>query len=152
MLDKGLDLKDFSSTRKRPFLVTMLAVLVLTITIINLVRFVNTLISWNFLASLPGVPPLYLAVTGLIGFLIGLPLFWGLWIGNPRAPGATRIATLLYLSYVWIERIVLSMIGNRLANWPFTVSMTLIIILFVFWALSRSKVKAYFGDINEQSS
>lgn len=151
-MEKGLDLNDFVETRKRPFLVTLLAVLVLTITIINLVRLVKTLTLWNFLASLPGVSPLYLATTGLIGFLIGIPLFWGLWTGDPRAPKVTKIVTVLYLSYQWIERIVLTKARYRLDNWPFAASMTLIIILFVFWTLWRSDVKAYFGDLHEPPS
>lgn len=151
-MEKGLDLNDFAETRKRPFLVTLLAVLVLTITTINLVRLINTLILWSFLVSLPGVPPLYLAATGLIGFLIGVPLFWGLWTGDPRAPKATKIVIILYLSYQWLERIVLTRTGNRLDNWPFTASMTLITFLFVFWTLRRSDVKDYFGDLHEPSS
>lgn len=151
MVDKGLELKALVETNKRPLLVTLLALLVLIITILNLVRFINTLTLWNFLASLPGVFPLYLAATGLIGVLIGAPLFWGLWIGDARAPKATRIVTILYLSYRWIERIVLTRKGNGLDNWPFAAIMTLITLLFVFWTLWRSDVKAYFGDLHESS-
>ena len=65
------DLDSFPTTeqqlKKRPFLVTLLAVLVLIISCINLIRLIEAIRMWDFLASLPGVPPLYIALTGLFG-------------------------------------------------------------------------------------
>ena len=51
--------------KKRPFLVTLLAVLVLFISCINLIRLIEAIRTWDFLVSLPGVSPLYIALTGL---------------------------------------------------------------------------------------
>jgi hypothetical protein len=147
-----LNLADLNQKPKRPFLVTVFAVVVLSITIIQLIRLINTLTLWDFLADLPGVPPLYLALTGLIGFILGVFLFWGLWSGKPRAPLAARILTVIYLAYQWIERIILLRQGNQLQNWQFMIGITLLVLIFIFWTLSRSDAKTYFGEMYEQSS
>ena len=151
MEEKDQDLGNLLQNRKRPFLVTLLALLVLSITIIYLVRLINSMTLWNFLAALPGISPLYLALTGLILTLVGALLFFGLWTGNPRAPRATRVLTVAYLSYQWLEWIQSVRGGNEFENWPFAAGMTLFVIIFIFWTLSRSDAKTFFGDMHEQS-
>jgi hypothetical protein len=151
MEEKDQDLGNLLQNRKRPFLVTLLALLVLSITIIYLVRLINSITLWNFLAALPGISPLYLALTGLILTLVGALLFFGLWTGNPRAPRATRVLTVAYLSYQWLEWIQSVRVGNEFENWPFAAGMTLFVIIFIFWTLSRSDAKTFFGDMYEQS-
>lgn len=151
MVEEVLKLSDLTQVRKRPFLVTLLAVVVLSITIINLVRFVNTLRLWNFLASFPGISPPVLAITGLFWVIIGTLLFWGLWTGKSSTPQATRVLTVVYLGYQWLERILSVRAGNDLENWPFAVSMTLIVLIFIFWTLSRSGAKTFFGEMHEPS-
>ena len=137
--------------RKRPTSVTLLAVLVLSITIVHLVGFINTLTLWNFLTALPGKSPIYLALTGLLGFIAGAAIFWGLWTGKPWTPLATRILTVLYLGLQWAEQIIVVRAGNEFKNWPFWVGMTLIGLIFVFWTLSHASSKAYFGEMHESS-
>lgn len=150
MIEEVLDLGNQTRDKKRPFLVTLLAVLVLTITIVNLLRLVNTIALWSFLSGIPGVSPFYLAVTGLVWTLLGVALVWGLWAGKPKAPRATRVLTVFYLGYEWLERIVFAGSGNELQSWPFFAILSIIFILFTFWTLSRSDAKAFFGVMDEQ--
>jgi len=152
MVEEVLELDNKIQDQKRPFLVTLLAVLVLSITIVNLLRLVNTIALWSFLSDFPGISPFYLAATGLVWALIGVALVWVLWTGNPRAPTVARILTIFYLSYKWLEWIVLTTSGNKLQNWPFLVVLTIVVILFTFWTLSRSDAKDFFGVMHEQSS
>jgi hypothetical protein len=140
-----------SSHTKRPLIVTSLAVVVLTISVLNLIRFVQAVKLWEFLSGLPGVSPIYLAASGLIWALLGLPLSWLLWQGNPRAPTATRILCVTYLIYEWVELFVMTNSGNQAANWPFFLVFSLIIIGVIFWGLSRRNVKAFFGERHEPS-
>ena len=135
--------------RKRPFSVTLLALLVLSITIVHLVRFINAHTMWSFLSTLPGKPPLYLALTGLIGSIAGLVVFWGLWTGKPNTPLATRILIVVYLGYQWLEQILAVRAGNEFENWPFAMTATLIFLLFVYWTLSHTAAKVYFGEMHE---
>jgi hypothetical protein len=135
----------------RPFLVTLLAVLVLTITGIHLVRLIQTLSLWDFLSSLPRVSPAYLALTGLFWTLAGLPVIAGLWLGRPWAPKATRLFALAYALYWWLERLLLTQVNGEMVNFPFVVGMTALLLFTVIWTFSRPHVKIYFGDLHEQS-
>ena len=136
---------------ERPLLVTLLALVVLSITAIHLTRFINSLTAWEFLSSLTGVSPLYLALTGLVGVLVSLPLFWGLWRGHPKSPLATRILAVVYTIYEWLGRSGLIGAGGLRPSWPFAAGVTLILLIFIFWVLSRPNAKAFFGEMHEQS-
>lgn len=150
MVEEVLKLSDSIQGRKRPFSVTLLAVLVLIITIIHLVRFINALTMWSFLSTLPSKPPFYLALTGLIGSIAGIVVFWGLWTGKPNTPLATRILAVVYLGYQWLEQLLAVRAGNKFENWPFAMITTLTFLLFVFWTLSHSAAKVYFGEMHER--
>ena len=136
---------------RRPFSVTLLACLVLIITIVHLVRFVYVITWWRFLTALHGNPPLWILSSGLIGFLIGATLFWGLWNGYSRAPFAARIVIPLYLGVQWLEKIIALQQGNQFDNWPFMAAISLVVILFTYWTLSTSPAKTYFGELHEPS-
>ena len=151
MPEEVLNLSEIDQDQKRPFSVTLLACLVLSITIVHLVRFVSTLTWWLFLTTLPGKSPFYLALTGLIGSLIGAALFWGLWTGKSNAPLVARLLTLVYLGIQWAEQILSVLAGNKFENWPFMAVVSLIVIIYVYWTLSTSRAKAYFGELHEPS-
>jgi hypothetical protein len=130
----------------RPFLVTLLAVLVLSITTLFLVRATEGIRQWDFLASLPGVSPFYLVTTGTAGAVVGLSISWGLWRGISWAPKATRIAWVVYLLYHWIEKIFINKSGSKLIDWQFDLGLSLISLVFVYGTLSLTGIKAYFGE------
>jgi len=150
-LPKVLILNDPKSISRRPFFVTLLAGMVLIITIVHLVRFVYAITWWRFLATLPGETPLWLASTGLVGLLVGAALFWGLWIGNPHSPIAARIIIPAYIGLLWIEQILSTWRGNKFENWPFTAAISLFVILFTYWTLSTPRAKNFFGALHEPS-
>ncbi len=145
-------------TPSRPFSVTLLALGVLIIAGLNLTRLILTVRQWAFLSSLPGVSPIYLALTGFIWALTGLPLVWGLWRGLPWAPRLAQALALTYAAYYWLDHIFLA---ERLAgqgnaasgflplNWPFAAAITAILMVFVSWTLSRPKTKDFFGELHE---
>lgn len=145
-------LDDLNHKPKRPFLVTVLAVAVLSITIIQFLRLINAFSSWNFLADLPAIHPLYFALTGLIWSILGGISFWGLWSGKPRAPRATRFLAVVFLTYQWFERIFFVKRGHKLENWQFMIGLTLLVLIFIFWTLLRSDAKTFFGEMHESSS
>lgn len=133
----------------RPFAVTVLAVLVLIMTSVNLIRFVEALVQWPFLTSLPRVLPAYLAGSGLFWSLLGLPLTWGLWRGHPIAPKAARIVVLAYILYYWLDRAFMESAGANFVNWPFSAALTIVLLVSIFWVLARPNSKAYFGEFND---
>ena len=144
-----------SSPASRPGSVTILALGVLIITIINLVRLVLSITYWDFLVSWPGVSPLYVAVSGLIWTLAGSLLLWGLWSAKNWAPRLMQAVALTYALYYWLDHVFLmdhpvsSVVGAQQAllpvNWQFAAGVTIVCLAYIAWTLSRRKVKAYFG-------
>ena len=142
---------------KRPFNVTLFALGVLTITVLNLLRLVMVLVQWKFLSGLPGLSPLYLALSGLIWTLAGLPLFWGIWSGRSWAPGLAQALVMTYALYYWIDWVF---VAERTpgstnsagfpTNWPFLASITFVIFAYTAWLFRRRKTRAFFGEENEQ--
>ena len=132
----------------RPFSVTLLAFGVLTIAIVNSIRFVLTLAQWEFLNEILPISPLYLALSGFIWSLVWLSLVWGLWRGYKWAPHFTLLATLAYTLYYWLDRLLLTTnYGGQ--NWPFIIVFNIMLIIITYWILSRRKAKAFFGEIHE---
>jgi hypothetical protein len=139
----------------RPASVTILALGVLIITIINLTRLVLSILNWDFLASWPGVSPLYVILTGLIWTIVGALLLWGLWKARKWAYKLTQAVVLTYALYYWLDHVFLmDHPANRAAgaqrvllpmNWQFAAGATVICLAYTAWTLNRPKVKAYFG-------
>jgi hypothetical protein len=142
---------------KRPASVTILAAGVLIIAGLALLRFAAAIQQWAFLASLPGYLPLYIVISGLTwGVVVGW-LFWGLWQASPWAPRLARVALPLYAAFYWFDRLLMS---NRQANSivqipenaSFALLITIVSLVFCYWALSRTRSIIYFGDRHERTS
>jgi hypothetical protein len=136
----------------RPFSVTLLSLLVLLLTVHKIVRLVLVLRDWAFYSELFPFNPAYLALSGLVWAVIGLPVAYGIWFGSPWSPRVIRMAAFVYTIYYWLEFFFLVDLGERHENWPFLVVVNLVMLLWIFWVLSREKVCKYFGEDNEQRS
>ena len=138
----------------RPLSVTLLALVVLCITVLNMARLVLVIVRWEFLADLPGASPFYISLTGLIWGVAGIVLFWSLWRGLSWAVHLTRAMMLTYAAYYWLDRIFLSeqVAGSPQGeiflplNWPFAITITAIVMVVIVWILSRPATKAFFGE------
>lgn len=131
--------------RRRPLGVTLLALGVLSITGLSVVRFTGSLLQWDFLAQVLPITPLYLLLTGAAAALLGLPLSWGLWRGARWAPGLARLAAVAGAALEWFDRLVLAAPPARL-NWPFAAVLQAVILVWIFWMLSRSTSMVFFGE------
>ena len=141
-------------TIKRPHSVTTLALGVLIITVLNLLRFGLSLADWNFLASQPGVYPLYLAISGFVWGVAGLCLVFGLWKGKSWAPRLMQALALTYTLYYWLDLIFLKdhPVSGKTGvfqavlpiNWQFSAGLTIVCLIYMVWTLGRKKVMTYF--------
>jgi hypothetical protein len=133
---------------RRPFSVTLLAVGVLTIAGIHLIRLLQAIQNWGFLAELPGVSPLYLALTGLFWAAAGFPLGLALLLGLPAAPAAARLMAAVYTIYYWSNRLFAAYRAGSFQTpgfaWGFAAILTVLSLVLVFWILSRPKAQAFF--------
>ena len=128
--------------------VTLISLAVLTIACLNLLRFILSLGDWQFLSTLEAISPLYQALTGLVWAITGFVVFWGLWRRKRWAPKAASGWALLYALYYWLDRLFLTRwlkSGQPPANLAFGMSLTLMILVAVFWTLSRPKIKLIYG-------
>jgi hypothetical protein len=137
--------------QKRPKNVTWLAVGVLSLWIVYLTRVGSTIQEWDFLSTLPlSAPPAYLLASGLTWSILPLPVLWGLLAGKRWAPKAMIGFAVLYVLYYWLEQWLVKSNPLRTINWPFSLGATIILLVLVFWILSRQAVKNYFGYNHER--
>jgi hypothetical protein len=127
----------------RPLSVTLLAFGVLIIAGINWIRIWQAIRQWQFIAELYPALPYYQAFSGFVWSLVGFPLAWGLWRGSKRAYHWIRWAALAYTIYLWLDRLLLRK-GLELANLPFSLAANALLLVSVFWVVSRSRVRTYF--------
>ncbi|UCH58303.1 MAG: hypothetical protein JSV61_08755 [Anaerolineales bacterium] len=133
----------------RPWSVTLLAVVVLSMAILNLVRGWQAIAQREFLFEILAVPWLYLASSGMVWGLIGLVLFLGLWQGYTRVPMYTALAAFLYSVYYWVDRMLVTT-DRAQANLPFALIFNLMIILLIFRILSLRKTRTFFGEWHDR--
>ena len=92
--------------KKRPFGVTLLLWLVLTLIAWGAVRLIATLRAWDFLLEFESsLSPVYLAGTGAAWSLVGCVLLWSMFTNPPWARLAILIAIVVWLIEYWVERI-----------------------------------------------
>jgi hypothetical protein len=138
------------SRPRRPLGVTLFALLVLTFAVLNLLRLLQTIQNWDFLADLLNISPAYLLLSGLIWTVVGFPLALGIWRGWRLAYYLSPVILLSYSLYFWADRLLLSGYPERQQNWPFVAALNLIIIVWSLWVLTRPKAMAYFGELHER--
>jgi hypothetical protein len=134
------------SNPKRPPTVTLLALGVLIITLLNWVRFGYTLFDWSFNASILPISPLYVAGSGLIWGISGLGVFLALWRGWRAARWLTMAVTTAYLLYAWADRL---WVVNKAALTPFALIVSSLLFILSLWVVNRRKARTFFGEIYE---
>jgi hypothetical protein len=136
-----------SHKTSRPFSVTILAVVVLTLSVYYFTRWIVILRSWNFWAAnlLPN-SDWYLLLSGLVWGMIFLVGAAGLWLGWAPARKGMLILAPVYTAYLWIERFVLAQINHSSPNWPFFLIVTTLTFVWTYWVLFRKSAKQFFGE------
>jgi hypothetical protein len=92
--------------RRRPFGVTLLLWLVLSLSAWGAVRLIAALRLWNTLNEFEArLSPLYLSITGAGWMVVGAVLLWGVFRGNLWTYWAIPASITLWIMQYWIERI-----------------------------------------------
>lgn len=135
----------------RPPSVTWLTVGVLSFTVVFVTRLLLAIRQWAFLSQLPlTVPPAYLALSGFVWSMVGALTAWGLWFGKLWAKRGMQIAASAFALYYWTDHLFLVSDPLKGTNWPFTLGITILTTMLIFWTLSRPRARAFFGEINER--
>ena len=136
-----------SSRRKRPFGVTILVLGVLTVAAFFWTRFTLAVRDAEIIASLSSsVSPAYLALTGLVFGLVGIPVALGLWFGKAWAPGSARRRGVALAVYYWLDFQLFVVSVAARGSWPFAAAMTALGLGWVFLVLSRPGAKTFFDQ------
>lgn len=126
--------------KKRPFGVTLLLWLVLSLSVFGFLRLFGALSWWDVLNEFhSSLSPLYLSITGAGWGVAGIVLLWSIATGRRWAYLSVPIAVTLCLVHYWIERIFFE--APR-ANLPFMLVLSLLLLgITLACALNRNTKK-----------
>ena len=126
--------------RKRPFGVTLLLWLVLSLSAWGVIRLIAALRWWNVLNEFgASLSPLYLSISGIGWAVVGVVLLYGLFSGRPWTHLAIPIAIFLWLMGYWVERLAFE---SPRANLPFALLASILLLaVTLVSALNRNTKK-----------
>jgi hypothetical protein len=128
--------------RKRPFSVTLLLWLVLSLSAWGAVRLFATLRWWSVLNEFGArLGPVYLSITGAGWILAGIVLLWGMFSAKPWVYRAIPVIISLWLVQYWIERLVFE---SPRANLPFALIASLLLLVVTFLSAFNRRTKEFF--------
>lgn len=128
----------------RPFIVTVLIVVVLIFTFLNVFRFATAIRSWDFLTTLlPETNLVYLVATGFVWSVFGLILAIGLYARRRWSSSMMRIAGICYAIYYWFDRLFIAENFSVAYRWQFALGLTLLLLIVSFLILRRPTTKRF---------
>jgi hypothetical protein len=138
--------------QKRPFGVTLLLWLVLSLSAWGAVRLIATLRWWNVLREFDArLSPPYLSITGAGWVLAGGVLLWSVFSGRSWARLAVLISVFLWVTEYWIERTIYE--APR-ANLLFAISASALLLIVTLISTFNRKTKNFLtrSEEHEQSN
>jgi len=133
--------------RKRPFGVTLLLWLVLSLSAWGVVRLLAALRWWDVLNEFGArLSPLYLSITGAGWVVAGAVLLWGLFSGKPWTRLAIPTSIFLWLMGYWIERMFFE---SPRANLSFALMVSILLSVVTLVSTLNRKTKEFFVRIEE---
>ena len=131
-----------SMPQKRPYGVTLLLWLVLSLSAWGAVRLFAALRWWNVLDEFGArLSPPYLSITGAGWLVVGIVLLWGLFNGKPWPRLAIPLSVFIWVLEYWIERIFFE--ASR-ANFWFALIASILLFIIVFISAFNQRTKRFF--------
>jgi len=127
---------------KRPFSVTILLWLVLSLTAWSGLRLASAIQWWGTLlefASPPG--PLYIAISGGIWLIVGIGLLWGMWQAKAWIRTALLGAGAGFSVWYWCDRLLLQTLRE---NWPFALAASVLLLIVLSVCVFVPGTKTFF--------
>ena len=141
-----------SMLSRRPFGVTLLLWMVLSLSAWGLIRLVAALRWWDVLSEFEAsLSPLYLSITGAGWGVAGAVLLWSMWSAKAWSRLAILISILLWLAEYWIERLFFQLPRPNLL---FTLGMSALLLAVTFASALNRNTKNFFtkSEEHEQSN
>jgi hypothetical protein len=129
-----------SLVMSRPVRIIFLVLMVLAAAGCNGLRLGEAIFFWKTLAEY-GTSPLYISLTGGFWLFYGLFAGWCLWQGKPWGRLVAIIGTAGYLSWYWIDRLLLQ---GQHSNWLFALFVHAIFLFAIISILFSQKTRLFF--------
>jgi hypothetical protein len=127
--------------RKRPFGVTLLLWLVLSLSAWGVIRLLAALRWWDVLNEFgASLSPLYLSITGAGWAIVGSVLLWGLFSGRPWTRLAIPLSIFIWLMGYWVERMFFE---SSRANLPFALMVSVLLFGITLVSVLHRKTKKF---------
>jgi hypothetical protein len=126
---------------RRPFSVTILLWLVLSLTAWSSLRLYSAIRWWNVLlefASPPG--PWYIAVSAAVWLIVSIALLWSMWQAKAWARYALLGTGAGFAVWYWCDRLLLQTPG---ANWLFALLATILLLIILSVCVSAPGTKTF---------
>jgi hypothetical protein len=130
---------------KRPFSITILAILIFGFGVFHLARFGDALANWAFLSNLLTVSPAYLAASGLVWGLAGIVVAVLVWLGVMWSRWVVIVVGLLFSVHYWLDEIFIVERTGLAQNWPFAAAINLVLLILIVWTLFRPRAVSWFS-------
>jgi uncharacterized membrane protein (DUF2068 family) len=136
-----------SAETKRPVRVSILALMMLFVAVINGLRLSETIYFWKTLEEY-GAYQLYICISGGVWLITGLFLVWGLWRGKSWGRIAAIYGTACYTAWYWLDRLILQ---EPHSNLSFAMIINIIVLVIIFFILFSHRTNQYFKrDVYER--
>lgn len=128
--------------RRRPFGVTLLLWLVLSLTAWGAIRLIAALRFWTLLNEFEArLSSWYLSLNGAGWVVVGVVLLWGLFSGKLWTARAILVSMALWIVQYWIERLFFQ--APR-PNIPFAIFVTVLLFIVTVISAFNRKTKEFF--------
>jgi hypothetical protein len=136
-----------SMHQKRPFGVTLLLWLVLSLSVWGLLRFAGALRWWDVLYEKGSrLSPLYLSITGAGWVLAAIVLLWSIWSAKRWAYLAVPGSVLIWLVQYWLER---SFFQAQRSNLTFSIIASIVLIVITLISTFNQRTKKFLTKSEE---
>ena len=133
--------------RKRPFGVTLLLWMVLSLLAWGAIRFSATLRGWDVLVEFrSAVSPWYLSITGAAWSVVGGVLLWSAFTGKKWTARAILTSISIWLIEYWIERVFYQ---QTRANLPFALVGSILILSITLISTLHHSTQNFFTRSEE---
>jgi hypothetical protein len=136
-----------SLPQKRPFGVTLLLLLVLSLSVWGLLRFAGALRWWDVLYEKGArFSPLYLSITGAGWVLAAIVLLWSIWSAKRWAYLALPASVLVWLVQYWLERIFFQ---AQRSNLTFSIIASILLLATALMSTFNQRTKKFLTKSEE---